>query len=38
LDALLMPISVILMTVIAGRSIIWHYRGGPRWKGRVARV
>lgn len=37
-DAFLMPLSVILMTAIAARSIIWHYRGGPRWKGRVARV
>lgn len=37
-DALLMPVSVILMTLIAGRSILWHYRGGPHWKGRVARV
>lgn len=37
-DALLMPVSVLLMTTIALRSIVWHYRGGPRWKGRVARV
>lgn len=37
-DALLMPVSVLLMTAIAFRSIVWHYRGGPRWKGRVARV
>jgi len=35
IDALGMPISVILMTVIAMRSIIWHYSGGPRWKGRI---
>lgn len=33
-DALLMPISVILMTRIAIQSIRWHYSGGPRWKGR----
>ncbi len=37
-DALLMPVSVVLMTVIAWRSVVWHFRGGPRWKGRVARV
>jgi chlorobactene glucosyltransferase len=37
-DAVLMPLSVVLMTMIAARSIIWHYRGGPRWKGRVAKV
>lgn len=36
LDALLMPISVLLMTRIALQSIWWQYRGGPRWKGRVA--
>ena len=34
-DALLLPVSVVLMTVIAFRAIVWHYRGGPRWKGRV---
>lgn len=37
-DALLMPVSVVLMTLIAGRAIWWHWRGGPVWKGRVARV
>jgi chlorobactene glucosyltransferase len=40
-DALLMPISVVLMTVIAAQSLWWHYRyGGPLWKGRqiVTRV
>lgn len=34
-DALLMPLSVLLMTRIAAQSILWRYRGGPRWKGRV---
>lgn len=35
-DALLMPISVLLMTRIAVQSIWWHWRyGGPKWKGRV---
>lgn len=37
-DAVLMPVSVVLMTLIASRAIWWHYRGGPLWKGRVARV
>lgn len=36
LDALLMPVSVLLMTRITAQSLYWHYRyGGPRWKGRV---
>lgn len=36
LDALLMPVSVLLMTGIAFRAIWWRYRyGGPRWKGRT---
>ena len=34
-DALLMPVSVLLMTVIAAQSIYWHLTGGPRWKGRT---
>ena len=34
-DALLMPVSVLLMTIIAAQSIYWYYTGGPRWKGRV---
>lgn len=35
-DALFMPISVVLMTRIAAQSLWWHYRyGGPRWKGRT---
>lgn len=35
-DGLLMPLSVLLMTRIAGQAIWWqwHY-GGPRWKGRT---
>jgi chlorobactene glucosyltransferase len=33
-DALLMPISVILMTLIAAQAIRWHIGGGPQWKGR----
>jgi chlorobactene glucosyltransferase len=36
LDALLLPVSVLLMTVIAAQSLWWHYtQGGPTWKGRV---
>jgi chlorobactene glucosyltransferase len=39
LDALLMPVSVLLMTVIAAQSLWWHYtQGGPIWKGRVVRA
>lgn len=34
-DALLMPVSVLLMTVIAGRSAWWFWRGETRWKGRT---
>jgi chlorobactene glucosyltransferase len=34
LDAVLMPVSVLLMTIIAARSLYWHYTGGTRWKGR----
>jgi len=35
-DAVLLPISVLLMTWIAGQSIWWRWRfGGPRWKGRT---
>lgn len=35
-DALLMPISVLLMTRIAAQSVWWQMRfGGPRWKGRT---
>jgi chlorobactene glucosyltransferase len=37
-DALLMPISVLLMTLIAVRSIIWHYTGKAIWKGRQVKV
>ena len=35
-DAILIPISVLLMTIIAIQSIWWQIRyGGPKWKGRV---
>ena len=35
LDAFLLPISVLLMTVIAFQALRWHSTGGPRWKGRI---
>lgn len=36
LDALLMPFSVLFMTVIAAQALFWHFKfGGPQWKGRV---
>jgi chlorobactene glucosyltransferase len=35
-DAPLLPVSTVLMTLIAGRSLWWHFRyGGPQWKGRL---
>ncbi len=34
-DALLLPVSVLLMTRIAAQAAWWHWRGGPRWKGRT---
>jgi chlorobactene glucosyltransferase len=35
-DALLMPLSVLWMTRIAGQAISWQWRyGGPLWKGRL---
>ena len=36
-DALLLPVSVVLMTCIAIQSLWWQWRyGGPLWKGRRA--
>ena len=35
-DALLMPLSVLLMTRIAAQALWWRFRyGGPRWKDRT---
>lgn len=34
-DALLMPLSALLMTVVALRALQWHWRGGASWKGRT---
>jgi len=37
-DALLLPVSVLLMTRIALQAIGWQWRyGGPQWKGRVVK-
>lgn len=33
-DSIFLSVSVFLMTVIAVRSILWHFTGGPKWKGR----
>lgn len=34
-DAFLLPLSVLLMTLVAGQSLWWQARyGGPLWKGR----
>jgi chlorobactene glucosyltransferase len=35
-DAIWMPVSTLLMAIIAAQSIWWRVRyGGPRWKGRT---
>lgn len=34
IDAVLLPVSVMLFTVIAFQAIYWHYTGGVTWKGR----
>jgi chlorobactene glucosyltransferase len=35
-DALLMPVSALLMTRIAAQALLWRWRdGGARWKGRI---
>lgn len=34
-DALLMPLSVLAMTVIAAQALWWRWHGGPQWKGRT---
>lgn len=34
-DAIFMPISVLLMSRIAAVSVWWHWRGSTEWKGRV---
>jgi chlorobactene glucosyltransferase len=37
-DALLLPLSVLLMTAVAMQALYWRFRyGGPRWKGRLVR-
>lgn len=37
-DALLMPVSVLLMTRIAAQALWWHWHGGPKWKGRMINI
>jgi len=38
-DALLMPVSVLVMTVISAQACWWQVRyGGPIWKGRVIKA
>ena len=34
-DALLLPLSVLLMTGVAAQALAWRFGGGPRWKGRT---
>ncbi|MGQ9887703.1 MAG: glycosyltransferase [Aggregatilineales bacterium] len=35
-DALLLPVSVVMMTLIAAQAVWWKLRyGGPQWKGRT---
>jgi len=35
-DALLLPVSVVMMTLIAAQAVWWKLRyGGPQWKGRI---
>lgn len=34
-DAFLLPVSVFLLTLIAGRALRWHWFGGGSWKGRA---
>jgi chlorobactene glucosyltransferase len=36
-DSIFLPVSVLLMTIIAGRALQWRLGGGARWKGRVYR-
>jgi hypothetical protein len=34
--AVQLPLSVVMMSIIAGQSLWWRYRhGGPQWKGRT---
>jgi len=34
-DAFLMPLSVILLTLIARQAVSWHWSGTTSWKGRI---
>jgi len=33
-EAFLLPVSTILMTIIAAQAMLWKWRGGATWKGR----
>lgn len=33
-DALFMPLSAMLMTLVVARALQWHFGSGPQWKGR----
>jgi chlorobactene glucosyltransferase len=38
-DAFLLPVSIVLMTLIAAQALAWHWRGAATWKGRpIARL
>jgi chlorobactene glucosyltransferase len=37
-DSLLMPVSVLLMSLIALRSLYWHWTGRAQWKDRAIRA
>lgn len=34
-DALLLPASAVLMTLVSAQAVAWRFTGGARWKGRV---
>ncbi len=39
LDGMMMPVSVLLMTLIACHAAYWKLRfGGPRWRGRAIKI
>lgn len=38
IEAILMPVSVLLMTRIALQGVRWRLGAGPQWKGRIAQV
>ena len=38
IQALFMPVSVVMMTLVAIQALRWHFGDGPEWKGRVLHV